>query len=129
VCHLPGSKHAGEILLRFFLNVNVNILKILLKGIDKSVISYYHAQMMMPNKTGNPRYMKGQKVIIKPVSEKGVTQREYNVYEYAGRVGEITNFYSISPRTGQIFFIYNVRVGKDRKEIVVYEDELEPNLS
>jgi hypothetical protein len=85
--------------------------------------------MMMQNKTGKPRYAKGQKVIIKPVAEKGVTQREYNVDEYAGRVGEISNFYWISPRTGQIFFIYNVRVGKDRKEIVVYEDELEPCLS
>ena len=108
---------------------NGNNVKISLKGIDKSVISYYHAQMTMQNKTGNPRYAKGQRVIIKPVSEKGVTQREYNVNEYAGRVGEISNFYSISPRTGQIFFIYNVRVGKDRKEIVVYEDELEPCLS
>ena len=106
-----------------------NNIKILLKGIDKSAISYYHAQMMMQNKTGTPRYSKGQKVIIKPVAEKGVTQREYNVNEYAGRVGEISNFYWISPRTGQIFFIYNVRVGKERKQIAVYEDELEPCLS
>ena len=84
---------------------------------------------MMQNKTGNPRYVKGQRVIIRPVTENGVTQREYNVNEYAGRVGEVSNYYSISPRIGQIFFIYNVRVGKDRKEIVVYEDELEPALS
>jgi hypothetical protein len=85
--------------------------------------------MMMQDRTGKPRFVKGQKVIIKPVNEKGVTQREYNVNEYAGHVGEISNFYWISPRTGQIFFIYNVRVGKERKEIVVYEDELEPCLS
>jgi hypothetical protein len=104
-------------------------IKKLGKGIDKFIISYYHAQMMMQNKAGNPRYAKGQKVIIKPISEKGVTQREVNVNEYAGRVGEISNYYWISPRTGQIFFIYNVRVGKDRKEIAVYEDELEPALS
>ncbi|OGO20867.1 MAG: hypothetical protein A2Z15_04930 [Chloroflexi bacterium RBG_16_50_11] len=76
-----------------------------------------------------PRYVKGQKVIIKPVSEKGATRREGNVNEYAGQVGEISNFYYISPRTGQIFFIYNVRVGRERKEVVVYEDELEPCLS
>lgn len=75
-----------------------------------------------------PRYIKGQKVTIKPVDEKGTTKREYSVNEYAGQVGEISNYYYISPRTGQIFFIYNVRVGKDRKEIVVYEDELEPSL-
>ena len=75
-----------------------------------------------------PRYVKGQKVIIKPVDEKGTTKREYSVNEYAGQVGEISSYYYISPRTGQIFFIYNVRVGKERKEIVVYEDELEPSL-
>jgi hypothetical protein len=100
-----------------------------MKSIDKCGISYYHARMMIENKTGKPRYAKGQKVVIRPISETGVTQREYNVNEYAGRVGEISNFYWISPRNGQIFFIYNVRVGKERKEIVVYEDELEPSLS
>jgi hypothetical protein len=85
--------------------------------------------MTMKNNAVKPRYVKGQRVIIKPVNEKGVTQRGYNVNEYAGQVGEISNFYWISPRTGQIFYIYNVRVGKERKEIVVYEDELEACLS
>ena len=75
-----------------------------------------------------PRFIKGQKVIIKPVDEKGTTRREYSVNEYAGQVGEISDFFYISPRTGQIFFIYNVRVGRERKEVVVYEDELEPAL-
>ena len=83
----------------------------------------------MKNNAVKPRYVKGQRVIIKPVSEKGTTRREYNVNEYAGQVGEIANFYWISPRTGQVFYIYNVRVGKERKEVVVYEDELEPCLS
>ena len=73
-----------------------------------------------------PRYIKGQKVVIKPVDGEGTTQRENSVNEYAGQVGQISDFFYISPRTGQIFFIYNVRVGKERKEIVVYEDELEP---
>jgi hypothetical protein len=76
-----------------------------------------------------PRYIKGQKVIIRPVSEKGMTQREYDINLYAGQVGEVSNYYWISPRTGQVFYIYNVRVGKERKEIVVYEDEIEPCLS
>jgi len=75
-----------------------------------------------------PRYSKGQKVIIKPVDEKGTTRREFSVNEYAGQVGEISNYYFMTPPTGQIFFIYNVRVGRERKEIVVYEDELEPVL-
>jgi hypothetical protein len=85
--------------------------------------------MTMKNNAVKPRYAKGQRVIIKPVNEKGITQRENNVNEYAGQVGEISKFYWISPRTGQIFYIYNVRVGKERKEVVVYEDELEPCLS
>jgi hypothetical protein len=85
--------------------------------------------MTMKNNAVKPRYVKGQRVIIKPVNEKGITRREYNVNEYAGQVGEIANYYWISPRTGQIFYIYNVRVGKERKEVVVYEDELEPCLS
>lgn len=76
-----------------------------------------------------PRFIKGQKVLIKPVSETGTSRREYDINEYAGKVGEIANFYYISPRTGQLFFIYNVRVGREnKKEIVVYEDELEPVL-
>jgi hypothetical protein len=82
---------------------------------------------MTQNEVG-PRYIKGQKVVIKPVDEKGVTRREYSVNEYAGKVGEIADYYYINPRSKQVFFIYHVRVGKERKEIVVYEDELEPAL-
>jgi hypothetical protein len=75
-----------------------------------------------------PRYIKGQKVIVKPVDEQGITRREYSVNEYAGKVGEISDYYYIRPRSEQVFFMYHVRVGKERKEIVVYEDELEPAL-
>jgi len=95
--------------------------------IDKFVFSYYHAQMMQPNEI-RPRYIKGQQVAIKPVDEKGVTKREYDVNAYAGTIGEIADYYYISLRTGQVFFIYHVKVGKEQKEIVVYEDELEPVL-
>jgi hypothetical protein len=85
--------------------------------------------MTMKQNVIKPRYVKGQRVIIRPVSEKGLTQRENDINLYAGQVGEVSNFYWISPRTGQVFYIYNVRVGKQRKEIVVYEDEMEPCLS
>ncbi len=84
--------------------------------------------MTMRQNDIKPRYGKGQRVIVKPVDEKGVTRREYAVNEYAGEVGEISDFYYISLRNGQVFFIYNVRVGKEKQEIVVYEDELEPAL-
>ena len=75
-----------------------------------------------------PKYSIGQKVIIHPVSEKGLTQRESEVSAYAGQVGQVSNFYSISPSAGQIFHMYKIRVGTQRKEIVVYEDEMEAKL-
>ena len=76
-----------------------------------------------------PRYNVGQKVVIHPVSEKGLTQRESDVSRFAGQVGHVSNLYSISPNAGQIFHIYRVRVGPQKTEIVVYEDEMEPALS
>jgi hypothetical protein len=87
--------------------------------------------MTIQHQPTKPRFAKGQKVIIKPVKESGMTQRETSVNEYAGQVGEVANFYWISPRSEQIFYIYKVKVGKEKeakKEIVVYEDELEPVL-
>jgi hypothetical protein len=79
-------------------------------------------------KFSGPKYSIGQKVIINPVSEKGLTQRESDLSTYAGQVGQVANFYSISPSGGQIFHMYKVRVGEEKKEIVVYEDEMEPKL-
>jgi hypothetical protein len=83
--------------------------------------------MTMRNPPTKPRYARGQKVVIKPVNEQGVTARENSVNEYSGQVGEVSNYYWINPRNEQIFYIYRVKVGKEtKKEIVVYEDELEP---
>jgi hypothetical protein len=100
----------------------------ILLGIDKIRFSYYYAQMTMRQNEIQPRFGKGQQVVIKPVDEKGVTKREYDVNAYAGTIGEISDYYYISLRSGQVFFVYHVRVGKEKKEIVVYEDELEPVL-
>lgn len=74
------------------------------------------------------KYMVGQQVIIHPVSEMGKSQRESDISKYAGQVGKVSNYYWISPRAGQIFYIYNVRVGQEKKEIVVYEDELDGRI-
>jgi hypothetical protein len=71
------------------------------------------------------KYEIGQKVIVKPVRDQPLSQRENDVDNYAGQVGEVSDFYWISPRTGQVFYIYNVRMASNRKEVVVYEDELE----
>ncbi|HJX13048.1 MAG TPA: hypothetical protein VJ377_05910 [Dehalococcoidales bacterium] len=75
-----------------------------------------------------PKYVIGQRVIIQPVSE-GVSPREDDIKRYAGQVGEVADFYWISPRTGQVFYIYNVRVDDERKEVVVHEDEIEACLA
>ena len=75
------------------------------------------------------KYEIGQKVIVKPVKDQPLSQRENDVDSYAGQVGEVSDFYWISPRTGQVFYIYNVRMASNRKEVVVYEDELEACLS
>jgi len=85
--------------------------------------------MTTRGKTMGPKYAIGQKVIINPVSEKGLTQRESDLTTYAGQVGQVSDLYSISPSAGQIFHMYKVRVGRERKEIVVYEDEMAAKLS
>ena len=77
----------------------------------------------------DPKYAVGQKIIIQPTSEQDITKRENDIATYAGQVGEVSDYYWISPRTGQIFYIYNVRVGENMKEVVVYEDEIEACLS
>jgi ribosomal protein L21E len=75
------------------------------------------------------KYSVGQRVVIRPLSEPGPTHRENDISRYAGHTGVVTDFYWISPRAGQLFYIYHVRVGKERKEVVIYEDEMEPYLS
>ncbi len=84
--------------------------------------------MTMKDNAVGPRYAVGQKVIIRPTGEQSVSQRENDINLYAGQVGEVSDYYWMSPRTGQIFYIYNVRVGVNRKEVVVYEDEIEACL-
>ncbi len=77
----------------------------------------------------DPKYEIGQKVIVRPVSDQALSQRENDIESYAGQVGEIFNYYWISPRTGEVFYIYNVRIDTNKKDVVVYEDELEACLS
>jgi hypothetical protein len=76
-----------------------------------------------------PKYDIGQRVLIRPVANEPLLQRESDVESYAGQVGEVSEYYWISPRTSDIFFIYKVRVGNNFQEVVLYEDELEPCLS
>jgi hypothetical protein len=68
----------------------------------------------------------GQKVKVKLVHERDLSLRDSSVEPYAGKSGEITDYYSISPNPGQAFFIYTVRISdENRKSIVLHEDEIE----
>jgi len=40
--------------------------------------------------------------------------------------GTITNYHWINPPAGEVFYLYSLRVGNSNKEIVLYEDEIEP---
>jgi hypothetical protein len=73
----------------------------------------------------SPKYEIGQKVVVRPINEQPPSKRGDDIESYAGQIGEISNYYWISPRTGQVFYIYTVRVGVDFKELVLYEDEIE----
>jgi len=84
--------------------------------------------MAMEESGIKPRYVKGQKVIIKPVTETGLSQRESDINKYAGQVGEVSRYYWVSPRTGQVLYMYTVRLGADNKELVLHEDEIEDIL-
>jgi hypothetical protein len=74
------------------------------------------------------KYDIGQKVLIKPVNEP-MSRRESDIDSYAGQVGEVAAFYWMNPPAGKIFCIYTVRAGGDKKEITLYEDEMEPCFS
>ena len=75
------------------------------------------------------KYGKGQKVVIKPVAAESLSPRDSDIAQYAGQSGEVTDLYSISPRTGEVFYIYMVRVETDNRAIVLHEDEIQPYTS
>lgn len=70
------------------------------------------------------KYRIGQKVRIIPVGER-LLLRDNALDTYAGQIGEVVNYYWISPRDGNVFYIYTVRTGAGRKELVLHEDEIE----
>ncbi len=74
----------------------------------------------------NPKYRVGQKVIIRPVNDQTLPDREGNIGAYAGQTGKISNYYWITPRGSQVFYIYTVRFGSEGKALVLYEDEIKP---
>lgn len=74
----------------------------------------------------NPKYEKGQQVQIRPASNRVRSPRDSTLQPYIGQIGQISDYYWISPRAGEIFFIYTVRFERGIKEIVLHEDEIRP---
>jgi len=72
-----------------------------------------------------PKYEIGQQVIIRPVKNQTVSPRDSDIEPYAGQIGTITDYYSISRRGAEAFYIYTVKIESDGKEVVLHEDELE----
>jgi hypothetical protein len=72
----------------------------------------------------NPKYNIGQRVVIRPIKEQILSARDCTIEPYGGQIGQVTQYYWISPRVGEVLFIYEVRVLADDKEIVLHEDEI-----
>lgn len=73
-----------------------------------------------------PKYNIGQKVIITPVKTQPLSSRDSGLEPYAGQVGEVADYYWISPREStEVFYIYSIRIGTGDKEVVLHEDEIE----
>ena len=69
-------------------------------------------------------YEIGQKVMIKLVSDQGLSIRAAALQPYVGQTGIIIDYHWIEPPTGNVFYLYTVRVDDSNKEIVLHEDEL-----
>jgi hypothetical protein len=69
-------------------------------------------------------YEIGQRVMVKLVSDQNQPTRTASLRPYTGQTGVISNYHWIEPPTGKIFYLYTVRIKE--KEIVLYEDEIEP---
>ena len=76
-----------------------------------------------------PKYNKGQKVIVKPVKGRSQSTRDSDIGRYAGQRGTVTDYYWLSPSMTDVFYIYTVQFGTGQKEIVLHEDEIEADTA
>lgn len=73
------------------------------------------------------RYKKGQRVTIVPPKSQTASPRDAAIEPYLGHSGKIVDYYWIQPGT-KVFYIYTIRIGDSKKEIVVHEDEIEAHI-
>ena len=76
-----------------------------------------------------PKYSIGQKVKIKLAESQHTSSRDCSIDTYVGQIGEVTNYYWISPHSSEVFYIYVVRDGPGHKEIALHDDEIEAYIS
>jgi len=77
----------------------------------------------------NPRYQVGQEVSIKPPAKQSLEARDSTLNKYAGQMGTVSDYHWISPRFGEFFYIYTIKLAESDNEIVVHEDEIEVRTS
>ena len=75
------------------------------------------------------KYSIGQQVRIKPAEGERTSPRDCAIDVYAGQIGKVTNYYWVSPRGNEVFYIYMVRIGTGYKEVTLHEDEIEACIS
>jgi len=81
---------------------------------------------MMPK----AQYRVGQKVVVAPVANSSLSPRDSDLEKYVGQRGEITDCYWITLDRGtKVFYIYSVKIGEGEKELVLHEDELQPDIA
>ena len=76
-----------------------------------------------------PKFKIEQRVVIKPVKNQGLSARDSDIGQYADQSGTVTNYYWISTKRGEVFYIYTVKIGTREKEIVLHEDEIEADTT
>jgi len=69
-------------------------------------------------------YEKGQKVEVKPLGQQGMSIRDTELRQYVGLIGEVVDYYWISPPAGEDFYLYTVNFETSNKRVVLYADEL-----
>ena len=71
-----------------------------------------------------PKYKIGQKIKVGKLKADSSALRDGTISKYANKTGIVTNYYSICPHWGEVFYIYTVQMGEGQKDIVLHEDEI-----
>ncbi|MFC2034575.1 hypothetical protein ACFLUJ_00405 [Chloroflexota bacterium] len=70
------------------------------------------------------KYKIGQKVTVKKSKTQSSSPRDSDIGKYVEQSGTVTNYYWISPKVGEVFYIYTIKIGTSQREIVLHEDEI-----